>query len=82
MGINGRRPDNLRPVNFILNAAVFAKPSVLFTLGNSRVSGTVTFEDGMTRKAQNSGLAHNQITKECALMSQQFALEGDYAGIG
>lgn len=64
--IDGRKPDELRPVNIILNYQTYAEGSVLIELGQTRIICAVSVEEKVPAflKGQESGW----ITAEYAML--------------
>jgi ribonuclease PH len=66
MRMNGRKPDELRPVRIIRNYIKHAEGSVLIQLGETRVICTVTLEDKVPPFLRNQG--RGWITAEYAML--------------
>ncbi len=66
MRIDGRTPDQLRPISITTGAAPYAEGSALIAYGNTRVLCTATIEDGVPAwlRGQQSGW----ITAEYAML--------------
>ncbi|MCX8068547.1 MAG: ribonuclease PH [Anaerolineae bacterium] len=63
---DGRRPDELRPIRFILDYVEYPEGSVLVEWGRTRVLCNVTFQEGVPRWLAGSG--HGWLTAEYALL--------------
>ncbi len=68
MRIDGRRTDELRPVNLALDFVVYPEGSVLISQGNTRVLCNVSIEEGVPRWMQNQNVSGGWITGEYALL--------------
>ncbi|MGA3083824.1 MAG: ribonuclease PH [Thermodesulfobacteriota bacterium] len=66
MRMNGRKPDELRPVRIIRNFIKHAEGSVLIQLGETRVICTATLEDKVPPFLRNQG--RGWITAEYAML--------------
>ena len=66
MRMNGRKPDELRPVRIIRNYIKHAEGSVLIQLGETRVICTATLEDKVPPFLRNQG--RGWITAEYAML--------------
>ncbi|RPI82969.1 MAG: ribonuclease PH [Chloroflexi bacterium] len=68
MRIDGRQPDQLRPVSIIPNYIIFPEGSVLISFGNTRVLCNTTIEESVPRWIQNQGVVGGWLTAEYALL--------------
>ena len=66
--IDGRAPDQLRPLNFELNIAPHATGSVLVAMGNTRVICGVTIEEVVPRWMKDQGVSGGWLTAEYSLL--------------
>lgn len=66
MRVDGRQPDELRPVTFHLHYTRYAEGSVLIAMGETRVLCTVSFEPTVPAWRRGSGLGW--LTAEYALL--------------
>jgi ribonuclease PH len=55
MRVDGRRPDEMRPVRFEIDYLATAEGSALITVGNTRVLCAATLEDSVPPFLRNSG---------------------------
>lgn len=65
---DGRKANEIRPVNLVLDYVVYPEGSVLITQGNTRVLCNVTIEEGVPRWMQNQNVLGGWITGEYALL--------------
>src|SRR6266446_6096305 len=65
---DGRVPDEIRPLNFELNAAPHASGSVLVSMGNTRVICAVTIEEGVPRWMKEQGVTGGWLTAEYSML--------------
>jgi ribonuclease PH len=65
---DGRRPDEIRPLNFELNVAPHASGSVLVSMGNTRVICAVTIEEGVPRWMKEQGVTGGWLTAEYSML--------------
>jgi ribonuclease PH len=65
---DGRRPDEIRPLNFELNVAPQASGSVLVSMGNTRVICGVTVEEAVPRWMKEQNVAGGWLTAEYAML--------------
>lgn len=63
---DGRRPDELRPIRFVLDYVDYPEGSVLVEWGRTRVLCNVTFQEGVPRWLAGSG--QGWLTAEYALL--------------
>jgi len=68
MRIDGRRSDQLRPVNATPYFTEFAEGSVLFSMGKTRVLCNLTLEEGVPRWMQQQSKPGGWITAEYAML--------------
>ncbi len=68
MRVDGRRADELRPLNFEVDFSAFAEGSVLASLGRTKVLCNVTIQDGVPRWMQEQGKTGGWLTAEYALL--------------
>lgn len=68
MRVDGRRTDELRPINFETNFNAFAEGSVLITQGRTKVLCTTTVEEGVPRWMQNQNKSGGWVTAEYAML--------------
>lgn len=68
MRIDGRLPDQLRPVNIIPDYIMFPEGSVLISVGNTRVLCNTTIEDTVPRWLQDQGIVGGWLTAEYSLL--------------
>lgn len=68
MRLDGRRPDQLRPVNFTLNYIIYPEGSVLIEQGNTRVLCNVSVEETIPKWMQNQNLRGGWITAEYSML--------------
>jgi ribonuclease PH len=68
MRIDGRKPEELRPVTLLPGYVVYPEGSVLVTAGLTKVLCNVTIEDTVPRWIQNQGRAGGWITGEYAML--------------
>jgi ribonuclease PH len=66
MRIDGRKPDEMRPVSIERNYTKFAHGSVLIAVGNTKVICTASIEDSVPPHKKNSG--EGWITAEYSLL--------------
>ena len=66
--IDGRAPDQLRPLNFELNIAPHATGSVLVAMGNTRVICGVTIEEVVPRWMKDQGVSGGWLTAEYSML--------------
>ncbi len=66
MRIDGRKPDEMRPVSIERNYTKFAHGSVLIIVGNTKVICTASIEDSVPPHKKNSG--EGWITAEYSLL--------------
>ena len=66
MRIDGRKPDEMRPVSIERNYTKFAHGSVLIAVGNTKVICTASIEDSVPSHKKNSG--EGWITAEYSLL--------------
>lgn len=65
---DGRRPDEIRPLNFELNVAPQASGSVLVSMGHTRVICGVTIEEAVPRWMKEQNVAGGWLTAEYAML--------------
>jgi ribonuclease PH len=65
---DGRRPDEIRPLNFELNVAPRASGSVLVSMGDTRVICAVTIEEGVPRWMKEQGVTGGWLTAEYSML--------------
>jgi ribonuclease PH len=68
MRIDGRRPDQLRPIKMELHFTRYAEGSVLISQGNTRVLCNATVEEKTPRWLQESGEKRGWVTAEYAML--------------
>ena len=85
--IDGRAPDQLRPLNFELNIAPHATGSVLVAMGNTRVICGVTIEEVVPRWMKDQGVSGGWLTAEYSMLpystatrKQRDIAKGDWMG--
>src|SRR5512143_3580419 len=66
--IDGRLPNQIRPVRFENNVAPYATGSTLIEWGNTRVICGVTVEDTVPRWMKEQGVAGGWITSEYSML--------------
>ncbi len=66
--VDGRRPNQLRPVHFQNNVAPYAAGSTLIEWGNTRVICGVTVEDTVPRWMKEQGVSGGWITAEYSML--------------
>jgi ribonuclease PH len=66
--IDGRTPDQLRPVEFILDIAPHATASVLIAFGNTRVICAATIQDEVPRWMKVQGVPGGWLTAEYSML--------------
>ena len=66
--VDGRRPNQLRPVHFQNNVAPYAAGSTLIEWGNTRVICGVTVEDTVPRWMKAQGVSGGWITAEYSML--------------
>ncbi len=66
MRIDGRKPDEMRPVSIERNYTKFAHGSVLISVGNTKVISTASIEDSVPPHKKNTG--EGWITAEYSLL--------------
>jgi ribonuclease PH len=66
--IDGRTPDQLRPVEFILDIAPHATASVLIAFGNTRVICAATIQEEVPRWMKAKGVAGGWLTAEYSML--------------
>ena len=66
--IDGRTPDQLRPIHFIPHIVPNAAGSVLCCFGNTRVICTVTVEEGVPRWMKEQNVTGGWLTAEYAML--------------
>ena len=66
--IDGRNPDELRPISFNLGYVDYPEGSVLISQGSTRVLCNVTIEDSVPRWIADQGKPGGWITAEYALL--------------
>lgn len=83
---DGRRADELRPVEFILDFAPAAKGSVLVRMGRTRVLCAATIEEAVPRWMREQKVAGGWITAEYSLLpyatSQRTSREATAGRVG
>ena len=65
---DGRKPDQLRPINFELNIAPHATGSVLVSMGNTRVICGVTVDDAVPRWMKEQNVSGGWLTSEYSML--------------
>lgn len=65
---DGRRPDEIRPLDFELNVAPQASGSVLVSMGHTRVICGVTIEEAVPRWMNEQNVAGGWLTAEYAML--------------
>ncbi len=68
MRIDGRRPDELRPVKMELHFTRYAEGSVLISQGNTRVLCNATVEERVPRWLQDAGEKRGWVTAEYSML--------------
>ena len=68
MRIDGRRPDELRPVKMETGYTSYAEGSVLISQGNTRVLCNATVEERIPRWMQESGEKRGWVTAEYGML--------------
>jgi ribonuclease PH len=68
MRIDGRRPDQLRPVKMELHFTRYAEGSVLISQGNTRVLCNATVDEKVPRWLQEAGEKRGWVTAEYAML--------------
>src|SRR4030042_1620542 len=68
MRIDGRRPDELRPVTMELGYTRYAEGSVLITQGHTRVLCNATVEERLPRWLQEGGAKKGWVTAEYGML--------------
>jgi ribonuclease PH len=68
MRIDGRRPDQLRPVKMDLHFTRYAEGSVLISQGNTRVLCNATVDEKVPRWLQEAGEKRGWVTAEYAML--------------
>ncbi len=68
MRIDGRRPDELRPVTMQTGYTSYAEGSVLITQGNTRVLCNATVEERLPRWMQEAGEKRGWVTAEYGML--------------
>ncbi len=66
--IDGRRPDEIRSLNFELNVAPNASGSVLVSMGKTRVICGVTIEEAVPRWMKEQGVTGGWLTAEYSML--------------
>lgn len=66
--VDGRRPDEIRPLRFLNNIAPHATGSTLIEWGNTRVICGVTIEEGVPRWMKEQGVTGGWITAEYSML--------------
>jgi len=66
--IDGRRPDEIRSLNFELNVAPYASGSVLVSMGKTRVICGVTIEEAVPRWMKEQGVTGGWLTAEYSML--------------
>jgi len=66
--IDGRRPDELRPISYNLGYVNYPEGSVLISQGNTLVLCNVTIEDVVPRWIADQGKPGGWITAEYAML--------------
>src|SRR3954447_7258878 len=66
--IDGRRPDQLRPISFTNNIAPYATGSTLIEWGKTRVICGVTVEDSVPRWMKEQSVTGGWITAEYSML--------------
>jgi ribonuclease PH len=66
--LDGRAPDQIRPVSFELGIAPHASASVLVAMGNTRVICAVMMEEGVTRWMKEQGVTGGWLTAEYSML--------------
>lgn len=66
--VDGRRPDQIRPLRFLNDIAPHATGSTLIEWGNTRVICGVTIEDGVPRWMKDQGVTGGWITAEYSML--------------
>ncbi len=66
--VDGRAADEIRVLNFELNAAPRASGSVLVSMGNTRVICAVTIEEGVPRWMKEQGVTGGWLTAEYSML--------------
>ena len=65
---DGRAPDQLRPVSFVLNVAPHASGSVLVNFGNTRVICAATIQEDVPRWMKAQGVPGGWLTAEYSML--------------
>src|SRR5687767_981090 len=66
--VDGRRPDQIRPLRFLNDIAPHATGSTLIEWGNTRVICGVTIEEGVPRWMKDQGVTGGWITAEYSML--------------
>ena len=66
--LDGRRPDEIRPVRAEVDFVEYPEGSVLFSLGGTRVLCNVSVEDGVPSWMQSRGQPGGWVTAEYAML--------------
>src|SRR5215472_4772537 len=66
--VDGRKPDQLRPVRFVNHIAPYATGSTLVEWGNTRVICGVTVEETVPRWMKEQGVTGGWITAEYSML--------------
>ncbi|HEY5913606.1 MAG TPA: ribonuclease PH [Verrucomicrobiae bacterium] len=66
--VDGRSPNQIRPVRFLNNFAPYATGSTLIEWGNTRVICGVTIEDSVPRWMKEQGVTGGWITSEYSML--------------
>jgi ribonuclease PH len=66
--LDGRAPDQIRPVSFELGIAPHASGSVLVAMGNTRVICGVMIENGVPRWMKEQGVTGGWLTAEYSML--------------
>src|SRR5262245_57186523 len=65
---DGRKPDEIRPINFELNVAPHASGSVLVSMGKTRVICGVTIEEAVPRWMKEQSVTGGWLTAEYSML--------------
>ena len=68
MRVDGRKPDELRPVRLIPGYSDYPEGSLLIEAGNTRVLCNATIDDGAPRWMQSQGVEGGWVTAEYAML--------------
>jgi ribonuclease PH len=66
--VDGRKPDEIRQLNFVKDYILYPEGSVMITMGNTKVLCNATIEQGVPRWIQNASRPGGWITAEYSLL--------------